>query len=96
MNLQDQIKALSELAGRDCSGAILYYYDHIIPLIQKQPHHVIADIYDGAMRDKGWTDGVVRLFNYTPAQLCEALLRATGKWRDASDTTTIIYGVEYQ
>lgn len=41
-------------------------YDAIIPLIQKQDIEVILQL-DIALKS-------------TPAQLCEALLRATGKW----------------
>lgn len=88
-----QIKALAELDGWDKEptpntsnawGVIgkkpvwnyryqlpryLTSYDAIIPLIQKQPLDVIADVM---VR--------VSLHNTTPAQLAEALLRATGKW----------------
>jgi len=87
MNQQDQIKALAELDGEDAvafpsyTKPYLTSYDAILPLVQNQPHHIIACIYDD-MRDEGWTDGVVRLLNFTPSQLCEALLRATGKWKD--------------
>lgn len=51
-------------------------YDAIIPLIQKQPNDVKEKTQD-------WLCGKQGLYLFvsvTPAQLCEALLRATGKW----------------
>ena len=62
-------------------------YDAIIPLIQKQPLEVRARIA---------TKGGPISFMVTPAQLAEALLRATGLWEDPNDTTTIINGKKYQ
>jgi len=49
-------------------------YDAIIPLIQKQTEDVKSDVVEFLylMGD--------RQLERTPAQLCEALLRATGKW----------------
>lgn len=51
-------------------------YDAIIPVIQKQTNEVKADVWFrlGCV-NWGWLDA-------TPAQLCEALLRATGKWEE--------------
>lgn len=56
-------------------------YDAIIPLIQKQPKYVKE-----AVAAPWWTEfntdisDMVDMLNATPFQLCEALLRATGKW----------------
>ena len=53
-------------------------YDAIIPLIQKQKHVVCEKV-------KHWMcEEVSSLYPYdaTPAQLCEALLRAVGEWKD--------------
>jgi len=91
MNTEKQIKALAELDGKtkllnEASGcAVMYWedgndwmmlpkyltsYDAIIPLLRKQPEsvlHKVADAMD---------------IMTTPSQLCEALLRATGKWEE--------------
>lgn len=48
-------------------------YDAIIPLMQKQPRDVRKAM------TQTFPNGHVS-FTTTPAQLCEALLRATGKW----------------
>jgi hypothetical protein len=63
-------------------------YDAIIPLIQKwskvTPHHkqeFVSELTDIL----GMSGCDLTTFCYivsTPAQLCEALLRATGKWKD--------------
>lgn len=64
-------------------------YDAIIPLIQKQSEHVkkqLADFlgeialpdYDGS--DEFHYSVLHYLICAKPTQLCEALLRATGKW----------------
>ena len=45
-------------------------YDAIIPLIQKQPEFA-----------SGMMNGHID-FTMTPSQLCEALLRATRKWKE--------------
>ena len=47
-------------------------YDAIIPLIQKQSPEIRAEMFER-------TNGRVTIM-VTPAQLREALLRATGKW----------------
>jgi len=65
-------------------------YDAIIPLIQKQPAGVMIDftyhlwriIERDAKRNYNRQYDAWRLVIATPAQLCEALLRATGKWKD--------------
>lgn len=51
-------------------------YDAIIPLIKKlnQPHCLVH--YDNDPLQGG------AMIIPTPAQLCEALLRATGKWKE--------------
>jgi hypothetical protein len=49
-------------------------YDAIIPLIQKQEVWIRAKI--AARHPQGIT------FMSSPAQLCEALLRATGRWTE--------------
>lgn len=57
-----------------CLRAIPDYttsYDAIIPLIQKQSNGVML----GLLQRIDW--------KMNPAQLCEALLRATGKWEEA-------------
>lgn len=51
-------------------------YDAIIPLIQKQDYHIKQYVFSCI----GSVDCVG--FNYDPAQLAKALLRATGKWKD--------------
>lgn len=58
----------------------LHSYDAIIPVIQKQDRKIIVRLI---LSFKGRND-VARMFDwiqYKPAQLCEALLRATGKWK---------------
>lgn len=47
-------------------------YDAIIPLIQKQPPEIRAEMFER-------TNGRVTIMS-TPMQLCELLLQATGKW----------------
>lgn len=52
-------------------------YDAIIPLIQKQDGHTLQRIW--------WHINQlnhVYKFMVSPAQLCEALLRATGRWTE--------------
>ena len=70
----------------------LHSYNAIIPLIQKQSfigltqfvdflcNEILDDHYDGSDHISQPDTGM--LFKATPAQLCEALLRATGKWKD--------------
>jgi hypothetical protein len=58
-------------------------YDAIIPVIQKQGNEIakalVLEIVDGSeLAD--YTG--LRLFHSSPTELCEALLRATGKWKD--------------
>jgi serine/threonine protein phosphatase PrpC len=64
---------------RECSldspriQSYLTNYDTIIPLIQKQSANV---------QDKFMMLCVGGISNYTPSQLCESLLKATGKWKN--------------
>ena len=57
-------------------------YDAIVPLIQKQNYAVRSEIFNSFDTDKGWTSQAVDMLLATPAQLCEALLRATGRWTE--------------
>ena len=64
--------------GCNVRGIDLQYlnsYDAIIPLIQRLGS---TDAVDATMRLRNQRTA----FASTPAQLCEALLRATGKWQD--------------
>ncbi len=62
-------------------------YNAIIPLIQKQPKDVQLDfmvcllnLLNLEVNDMVSCWSLMKLLQATPAQLCEALLRATGKW----------------
>ena len=57
-------------------------YDAIIPLIQKQEYAIRADIFESFACDTSWTEHALMMLGSTPLQLCEALLRATGKWKE--------------
>lgn len=67
--------------GNNCWFDDLEYltsYDAIIPLVRKQSWHI---------HQKIWIDLCFMLksqhiFIATPAQLCEALLKATGRWTE--------------
>ena len=98
MTQEQQTKALAELDGWNYDGLdfanreqysqcgltrclcdlpeYLTSYDAIIPLIQKQDLH--GEVLDalGDMRHSGYYTQA------TPAQLCEALLRATNRWTE--------------
>ena len=93
MKPEDQIKALAELDGRlactvsncGCGSELkdfnyLTSYDAIIPLIQRHQRQgrKMALKITGEL----WNMKLVFLFQATPSQLCEALLRATGKWKE--------------
>jgi len=89
MKPEQQIKALAELDGAERLSmgfrngrkyseptpdkSYLASYDAIIPLIQKQTREVRVAMTQTFPR------GFVS-FMTTPAQLAEALLRATGRW----------------
>lgn len=84
MNEQDQIKAVAELDRWTPPPFVrfpkepdyLTSYDAIIPVIQKQDIGVQHSISNWMIRNElSW-------FTITPAQLCEALLKAVGKWKD--------------
>lgn len=61
-------------------------YDAIIPLIQKQDIQtrtkMVQQLELGFFDELYWWHAS-NVFVQTPAQLSEALLRATGKWKDA-------------
>jgi hypothetical protein len=94
MTQQDQIKALAELDGwpempyADIKQ-YLTSYDAILPLVQKQQNIVVEQVICHCL-DLGGHEpetkvcgmDLIGLFRMTPAQLCEALLRATGKWKE--------------
>lgn len=70
MTEQDQIMAIAVMDGMNPDQKLPPYlesYDAIIPVIQKRPKEV---------------RGLMMPIEITPAQLCESLLRLTGKWRD--------------
>ena len=90
MKPEEQIKALAELDGifldewrpenrKHFKIPYLTSYDAIIPLIQKQSYGIIANIHDILCTTN---DTKYFLRDCSPAQLCEALLRATGKWKE--------------
>lgn len=53
-------------------------YNAIIPLIQKQPSQIQCRV-EVKLQDM---NGDSMAWNKTPSQLCEALLRATRKWKE--------------
>jgi len=93
MKPEQQIKALAELDGlvgrfQNIQHVLvkgvwhpvppyLTSYDAIIPLIQKQTDEV-GWLLANHLKDIITEDRFV--WQATPTQLCEALLRATGKW----------------
>lgn len=95
MTNEDKIKVLAELDGWRHSpfgtvkpGTIelgtppnyLTSYDAIIPLIQKQDEAIKAKVKWLVVFDGGGKVGT--LFDVTHAQLCDALIKAVGKWKD--------------
>lgn len=98
MKDQDQIKAIAELDGWHttthntlvCGRCVdirnqanwheappyLTSRDAIVPVIEKQSDTIQLKIYNYLDRVAKWT------FLATAPQLCEALLRATGKWKE--------------
>lgn len=91
MTPQDKIFSLSELDGlkpKIVEGLLmagdgapiqnyLASYDAIIPLIQKQPQKVRFTMSSILLANLG----ITRAWQATPTQLCNALLRATGKMK---------------
>lgn len=96
MKPEDQIKELAELDGLVYDNQSPYMslvwrrgatyqqlpgyltsYDAIIPLIQKQDEETQRLL----ARRLGCSAYRIPI-SVTPAQLCEALLRATGKWKE--------------
>ncbi len=65
-----------------CLPSYLTSYDAIIPLIQKQPKNILVRIVLGIKKAENDVARMVDWLQLTPSQLCEALLRATGKWED--------------
>ena len=65
-----------------CDENYLASYDAIMPLIQKQSRAVRSEIFNSFDTDAGWTSQAIEMMLATPAQLCEALLRSTGKWKE--------------
>ena len=64
-------------------------YDDILPLIQKQQNIVVEqvichclDLVGHEPETKVCVMDLIGLFRVRPAQLCEALLKATGKWKE--------------
>ncbi len=53
-------------------------YDAIIPLIQKQNHAIKMDVQFSIINNELLHD----CYSATPSQLCKALLRAVGEWKD--------------
>lgn len=67
--------------NRDCPQCYKPYltsYDAIIPLIQKQSQEVKSKVSVMIGLKHDWSAWLSK----TPSQLCEALLRATGKWKE--------------
>lgn len=71
--------------------------DAIVPVIEKQPtnikHKFVRTLWitlNGECsehdvfneQESAFVDEIIKLMLATPRQLCEALLRATGKWKD--------------
>lgn len=55
--------------------------DAIVPVIEKQDEWAQRHFIE-ALQDTTEEISVIKLFLATPRQLCEALLRATGKWKE--------------
>lgn len=86
---------MHEVWGRDqesCDQIFLGKYltsrDAIVPVIAKESPHIqiqfvdfLAEFFDGWKEDFDDID-VAKMICASPAQMAEALLRATGKWRD--------------
>ena len=81
---QNQIRWTDSHGSIICGAKdYLTSYDAVIPVIQKQGNEIakalVLEIVDGSeLAD--YTG--LRLFHSSPTELCEALLRATGKWKD--------------
>jgi hypothetical protein len=59
--------------------------DAIMPVIEKQENHVKVDLVhqlDDGLFNNWQPSQVVAVLLSTPRQLCIALLKATGKWRE--------------
>lgn len=69
-----------EHCWRVCCPDYTTSYDAIIPLIQKQQGYIAADLFMW-LNDQPHIEYPEPLYA-TPRQLCEALLRALGKWEE--------------
>ncbi len=80
-------KTTNELLCSDMHGSqqhvsdYLTSYDAIIPLIQKQSDKIKTAVFE-LLQDSKETISVIAVWDATPAQLCKALLRATGEWKE--------------
>lgn len=79
----------SELVGtkngkRTIVPFYLTSYDAIIPLIRKLPLENAGSFWGelNKLTDFFEEEGHTGVFRATPPQLCEALLRSAGKWKD--------------
>src|SRR5688572_30251209 len=98
MNPQDQIKAIAELddnsnykfsftcayCNQTATKDYLHSRDAIIPVIEKQDYHAqiqMIELLTPSCND--WSPkACVTVMIASAPQLCEALLRATGKWTE--------------
>jgi hypothetical protein len=98
MKIKEQVKAMAELDGftnisigypeselvgtfQNKRTLVPNYptsYDAVIPVIQKHIKH----FEDETTYKFNQFLGQINQLHHTPAQLCEALLRATGRWRE--------------
>lgn len=93
MNKQDQRKAIAELDGNyitDCNGEGMVSFrdyltsrDAIVRAIAMQPRKVQLDVVDNLMKypEPAPYERSLRLLMARPEMICEALLRATNKWK---------------
>lgn len=63
-------------SGKDWRPPYLKSRDAIVPVIEKQPMETWGEIQRLLHIEREF------IYLATPHQLCEALLRATGKWKD--------------
>ena len=88
MNEQEQIRAIAELDGyftcddpnHDCGYPQNYLTsrDAIVPVIEKQPDEIKENVCD--CLDLSTKHIITALA--TPTELCEALLKSCGKWKE--------------
>ena len=83
-------KEIAEGSYAQFEPAYLTSYDAIVPLIQRQGNIIkhdfleclIAIVHPSGFQGDYDSMTIMPLMTATPAQLCEALLRATGKWEE--------------